>query len=380
MRLAFVTNFCPHYRVTTFEKLSRQGDFDFYFFSEGKEWYWEQKQGVWSGGFRYVYLPGFRVGGTRVTPTLLWLLFFLHYDVYIKCINGRFALPITYLVARLRNRPFILWTGVWAQLQTKFHRAIFPITRFIYRHADAIVVYGVHVKRFLIDQGVESERIFIAPHAIDNQSFYRPIDAQTKAELRRELSIREHKKVVLFVGRLEVSKGVRYLLEGFAHAKLADTILLIAGTGSERKKLERKAQELGITERVRFAGHVPMQRVNGLYAIATMLVLPSVTTPSGKEPWGLVVNEAFCYGIPVIATEAVGAAAGELVQNNVNGLVIPERDTGSIALAIRSLATDRVLRERLGDGARETINSWGEEKMVDGFVEAIDYVIEGKLS
>jgi len=69
-RLAFVTNICAHYRVKTFETLARYRDVDYYFFSVGDEWYWQQQQGVRAGGFHYEYLPGFRVGRTRITPTL----------------------------------------------------------------------------------------------------------------------------------------------------------------------------------------------------------------------------------------------------------------------------------------------------------------------
>jgi len=98
-RVAFVTTFCPHHREQTFETLSKYHDVDFYFFSAGNEWYWQREHGVKSGAFRHQYLWGFSLGRTRVTPSLLSRLWRGKYDVYIKCINGRFALPATYLVA-----------------------------------------------------------------------------------------------------------------------------------------------------------------------------------------------------------------------------------------------------------------------------------------
>jgi hypothetical protein len=150
MKVAFVTNFCPHYRVKTFEQFGQQHEVDYYFYSAGDEWYWQQQQGTRTGNFHYTYLPGFQVGGVRVTPTLPWQLGRPDYDVYVKCINGRFALPLTYLVARLKRKPFILWTGIWTRLQTPVHRLLFPLTRYIYRHADAVVVYGRHVQQFLV--------------------------------------------------------------------------------------------------------------------------------------------------------------------------------------------------------------------------------------
>ena len=64
--------------------------------------------------------------------------------------------------------------------------------------------------------------------------------------------------------------------------------------------------------------------------MADVYVLPSITTRLFKEPWGLVVNEAFNQGVPVIATDAVGAAAGGLVENGVNGFVVPEGNSRAI--------------------------------------------------
>src|SRR5882724_3814544 len=171
MRVAFITNICPHYRVKTFETLAKYFDLDFYFFSAGNEWYWQRQHGVKSGSFQHEYLPGVSVGGTRITPTLPYKLWSKNYDVYVKCIVGRFALPATLAVARLRGKPLVLWTGVWNRLQSPVHRLMFPLTRYVYQHADAVVVYGDHVKRYLTGEGVSAERIFSAHHAVDNSAY-----------------------------------------------------------------------------------------------------------------------------------------------------------------------------------------------------------------
>ena len=108
-------------------------------------------------------------------PSLLTRLWGKDYDAYIKCINGRFALPVTYLTAKLRRKPFILWTGIWMTLDTRFHRLIFPLTLWIYRHSDAIVAYGEHVKRYLTSLNIAPEKIFIASHAMDNSMYNGPV-------------------------------------------------------------------------------------------------------------------------------------------------------------------------------------------------------------
>jgi glycosyltransferase involved in cell wall biosynthesis len=373
-RVAFVTTFCPHHREETFRLLSKYHDLEYFFFSAGGEWYWQREHGVRSGDFRHHYLWGVNVGRTRVSPSLPVGLWRGRYDVFVKCINGRFALPVTYLIARLRRRPFVLWTGIWMRLRTPAHQLAFPLTRYIYRHADAIVTYGDHVRDYLVSEGVDEAKIFVAHHAVDNAQYSRVVpDAELRA-LRESLGIDHDKKVVLFLGRLAPEKGLEYLVEAFAALKRDDTVLVLAGTGTEREGIERAARLAGVAESVIITGHVKAESAITYYALATVCVLPSVTLPAVKELWGLVVNEAMNQGVPVIASDAVGAAAGGLVRNNVNGFIVPERDAASLTERMKQVLDDAQLRARLSDAARAAIREWDNERMVRGFRDAIEYV------
>lgn len=379
-RIAFVHNFCTHYTVATFEKLARSYDVHYYFFSPGDEWYWQREHGVRAGNFHHEYLTGFRLGRTRVTPSLPLRLWQGKYELFISSIDGRFALPVTYLVARLRRKPFILWTGIWSRLKTTFHRLAFPFIRYLCRHADAVVVYGEHVKGYLVTEGVPADRIFVAAHAVNNAVYGHPVSEEEKAALRSQLGIGPEKKVVLYLGRLEKAKGLSYLLEAIASLNRDDVVLLIAGEGSEKASLERLVAEKGLTDRVRFVGHVPPEDTVPYYAVGWVYVLPSITTRVFKEPWGLVVNEAFNQGLPVIATDAVGAVAGGLLQDGVNGMVVPERDQQGLARALQRILDDPELRQRLSQNARKTIAGWDQERMASGFRQAIAYVLDKKAA
>jgi len=376
IRIAFVTNFCAHYRVRTFETLARYQNVDFFFCSTGDEWYWQQQHGVRMGNFHYEYLTDIRLSPRlRLVPSLITKLWQKNYDVYIKCINGRFELPVTYLIARLRRKPFILWTGIWMRLDTRFHRFVFPLTLWVYRHADAIVAYGEHVKLYLASLKVAPEKVFIAPHAIDNAAYNRIVTQDEKATLRARLKVANN-KIVLYLGRLEQIKGVTYLLQAFASLGADNTTLVIVGDGSLREPLIGLARELGIIENTRFAGYAAPEKALNYYAIADVLVLPSVTTVHGKETWGLVLNEAMNQGVPVVATDAVGAAAGGLVQSGVNGAVVPERDSSALAEAIGHILNDDKLRASMSQNARRIIADWNNDRMVEGFQQAINYAIQ----
>ena len=259
-------------------------------------------------------------------------------------------------------------------LETRFHRLVFPLTRWIYRHADAIVVYGEHVKRYLVSLHVAPEKIFIAGHAVDNAQYNRAIAEGEKTALRNKLGL-NRKKAVLYLGRLEEEKGVDYLIRAFARLNSHDVVLLLVGDGSMRENLEALVLEHGIQKRIRFVGYVPPEEALTYYAIADLFVLPSVTMPTGREPWGLVVNEAMNQGLPVVATEAVGAAAGGLVQSGVNGFIVPERDPIALAEAIGRILNDDGLRQEMSRNARRIVASWDNERMVQGFQQAIAYAL-----
>ena len=375
VRAAFVTNICTHYRVKTFERLAELCDVEFFFYSAGNEWYWQQNHGVRAGNFRHSYLHGLQLTQcVRLVPSLVTKLWRRNYDVYIKCINGRFALPATYLIARLRRKPFILWTGIWMSLDTPFHRLIFPLTRWIYRHADATVVYGKHVKRYLESVKVPAEKIFVAPHAVDNSQYDRVACDEEKFVLRTKLKL-GNAKIVLYLGRLEAIKGLDYLIRCFALLKHHDAVLVIAGDGSLRQELEALAQHFGVQRPHSVCRLCSAGKGTSLLCHCRRPRFTVVTMPTGKETWGLVVNEAMNQGLPVIATEAVGAAAGGLVQSGVNGFIVPERDSRALAAAIERILNDDGLRAEMSHNARRIIAGWDNERMVQGFQEAIAYAL-----
>jgi glycosyltransferase involved in cell wall biosynthesis len=378
VRVAFVTNFAPHYRVKMFEALAGLCDLRCYFHSDGGEWYWQRAHGVQRGDFRCEYLRGFRLGRMRIVPRLAPALLFGGHDVVIKCINDRFALPVAYLAARLRGAPFVLWTGVWCRLNTPAQRLLYPLTRRLYRRADAIVAYGEHVRRYLISEGAAPDRIFLAPQAVDNAHYSQAVPESERESLRGRLGIPPAEKVLLYTGRLEPAKGLEYLLEGFARRAHHGSVLVLCGAGSLESDLRRRAARLEIAGRVLFAGYVPVAETLRYYSIAWAAVLPSVSMPEGRETWGLVANEAFNQGVPMVASDAVGAAAGGLVRHLETGLVVPERDAAALGEALDRIVRDEGLRNRLGENARREVAHWTQAAMAAGFLEAVRFALARK--
>jgi glycosyltransferase involved in cell wall biosynthesis len=118
-------------------------------------------------------------------------------------------------------------------------------------------------------------------------------------------------------------------------------------------------------------GWLPPTELRNFYGASDVLVLPSIPTRTFREPWGLVVNEAFNQQLPVIVSDAVGAAAGGLVRDGANGLVVPAGDASALAAGLRRLAADARLRRRLGRAGASDVRSYTHEAWAEGFSRAL---------
>jgi glycosyltransferase involved in cell wall biosynthesis len=93
--------------------------------------------------------------------------------------------------------------------------------------------------------------------------------------------------------------------------------------------------------------------------------------PSDNEPWGLVVNEVMCAGIPVIVSDEVGCVP-DLVKDGVNGYQMKAGDIPSLAAAIEKLLADEHRRKRMGAASRFMIREWGYEQCRQGMTAALE--------
>jgi glycosyltransferase involved in cell wall biosynthesis len=361
-RIAFIDYFATHYRRRLYEELALRMDVDFYFFADERERYWNRKIPlVASGDYRRAELRRYRIAGQAVMPGAALRLNRHRYDAVVKSLNGKLMLPLVYGASRAHGLPFVLWTGMWHHPRTGFHRITRRPIKHVYRSVEAIVAYGDHVKRFLVETAdVDPQKVFVAGQAVEPERFMAVQPSRN--------GVAE----VLFVGQFEERKGLADLFRAFAALPDQSARLRLVGNGSLETEVARRAAQ---DPRVEVVGYLPQERLPDALARARCLVLPSITTALDREPWGLVVNEAMHAGVAVIATSAVGAAAGGLVQHERNGLVVPERDPGRLAAAIRRLAADPALAARLGDQARRDVERFSHVAMADAFEAAVEHAI-----
>jgi glycosyltransferase involved in cell wall biosynthesis len=322
----FVTNHAPGFRVGAFATLHAAEDVVFALVGGG----------VRHGGAigdRELPFPVVRPGQRGVAR----LAASGRFRAVVAGISGRLALPAAYAGARAGRVPFVLWATIWRHPRTPAHALSYIPLRHVYRHADAIATYGSHVSRYV---GGKHPRgaVLEAPQSVDDGFWSAPATPRRQAPFQ-----------VLFAGRLAREKGLAVLLRAWQESGLSapEVALIVAGDGPFRAR----AVAAGATA----VGAQTPEQLRSFYAGSDVVVVPSVPTRDFVEPWGLVVNEAFDRGVPVIATTAVGAAAGGLVSNERTGLVVPAGDAAALAAAIRRLRDDPELRARLGAAGRAAV-------------------------
>ena len=366
-RIAFIDYFPTHYRKRLYETLAERTEADFYFYADEREHYWNKKIPLASeGDYRRVDLRRLRPFGQAVMPGVAARLRPSRYDAVIKSLNGKLMLPLVYGSAKASGLPFVLWTGMWYHPETRDHRFSRGLAERVYRGADAIVTYGEHVKRFVLEtSGVDPDKVFVAGQAVAPERF-------TAVEPMRN---GDGPATVLYVGQFEERKGLRDLLDAFRAVDAPGARLALVGNGSMEDEIRGLASR---DERVEVLGYVPQEELPARLAESRCLVLPSITTDRQREPWGLVVNEAMHAGLPVVTTTAVGAAAGGLVEDGENGFVVPEREPSALSAALRRLVEDSALAARMGDRARTDVEAFNYDRQSGAFVDAVDYAVARK--
>jgi glycosyltransferase involved in cell wall biosynthesis len=235
------------------------------------------------------------------------------------------------------------------------------VERMVYRRATAAVTLSGAFKRILVERyGVLPWLVEVVPPGIDCNRF-RPGDGDAT---RAELGFTPKQRVVLTVRRLTPRTGVDVLLQAFARV-VDDTVLVVAGEGPERERLECLAQELGVAGSVRFLGGVSEERLVALYRAADATVVPS----HSLEGFGLVVLESLASGTPVIASDAGGLP--EALAGLEPRCIVPAGDPAALADRLgRPLPQPKACR------AHAEQFSW--ERSVERHAELYRGVVDGR--
>jgi glycosyltransferase involved in cell wall biosynthesis len=193
-----------------------------------------------------------------------------------------------------------------------------------------------------------------------------------RLELRRNYGLPEDAFIVLYCGRLSPEKGSIELLEAYKLVRHPKKTLVLVGDGSLRREMQEFVDDHNL-ESIYFMGFQNRNDLGDFYALADILVLPS-----NKETWGLVVNEALSFSLPVVVSDQVGAGV-DLVIPEENGYIFPAGDISALADRISTLSelSDDGRRE-MGERSYALIKEWSERDLAEPLTEYLDSIYQAR--
>ncbi|MEQ8209929.1 MAG: glycosyltransferase family 4 protein [Lacipirellulaceae bacterium] len=295
-------------------------------------------------------------------------------DVAVLVWNARYlSLIPTLLKAKLTGVKTILWGHGYSKAESTPRRLI---RQSIAKLSDALLFYNQPAADQYLAEGFSENRVYVACNSLDQA----PVQAARQHWLDRpdELEAFKHENelnegpTVLYVSRFETGNRVDLLIE--AAAKLRNkhphlNVILIGKENDEQLRLKALAEELGVTQNVRFLGAIyEEEQLAAWFLSADVFCYPANI--------GLSLLHAFGYGLPVVTGSHIASHNPEIaaLRDGKNGALFPHGDSDALASTLERFLSDSEYRNKLGSNAWQTATEeFTLGNMIDGFEAAIRY-------
>jgi glycosyltransferase involved in cell wall biosynthesis len=266
--------------------------------------------------------------------------------------------PVAVLVGWLRHIPVVISLHGSDVYMAERVKPVGWVASWAFRRAAAVTASSPDLLQRAQKLGASShpEHSVIIPYGADPKMF--SLATAPRFEIREQLGFKPEEKILLCVGRLVYKKGFEYALRALPTVleKFPEARLVIAGKGDLETELKALAKTLNISEKVRFEGAVPHDRMPDYLSACGLFLLPSVIDSSGNVD-GLpnTLLEAMAAARPVIASNVAGVPLA--VADGENGRLVPPGNPEALALAVQELLNDPAYSEKLGQMARRKIEN-----------------------
>ncbi|MEK7469142.1 MAG: glycosyltransferase family 4 protein [Planctomycetota bacterium] len=256
------------------------------------------------------------------------------------------------------SRPPRGWSAIRNLMRDTF------LKRF-YRKIDSFCYMGQLGKQHLERLGIPGDRMFFAPYSVDTALFERQKQQFQRVQVRADLGIPADATVLLFSGKLVPRKAPLLLVEAVRRLGNPESIFLVlVGEGEQRAEVEAAARA-ALGSRFLMPGFVNQSGIGRYYAAADVLVLPSLF-----DTWGLVVNEAMQFGLPVVVSDRVGCAPDLLVEGTT-GYTFSSSDAASLAKRLNLLIEDPERIRSMGQHASRHVERYSASAAAAGIRLAV---------
>jgi glycosyltransferase involved in cell wall biosynthesis len=273
-----------------------------------------------------------------------------------------------YTLAGRLTRPFVAYIHGQLADEARFERGAVAASmrlqawaerRSAHRADLVLTVSGYSRRRIAATYGLSFDHIRVVPPAFE---------ATRWNETLRTVGHDGNRAgpTVLSVAHMYPRKNLASLLRATVAVRraLPQLKVVLVGDGPERRRLEQLAQSLGLGNSVQFTGPLPYERLVETYAATDLFCLPSL-----QEGFGLVFLEAMATAKPVVACR--GTAAEELIDDGVNGLLVPPGDEAALTQALRSLLVDPDTMRRMGSNGPPRVTAFEPVEVARRFLETV---------
>jgi len=292
----------------------------------------------------------------------------LHRRQRFDLLHAHWAIPggaIGGLVSHLTGLPLLITLHGSDVYVAEHSKAYAVAARLGFRRAQRVTAVSKDLCARALTLGLDEDKALVIPPGREVERY---LNAKG-ANMRARLGIPPSAPVVGALGRLVYKKGFGHLISAMrvVLANLPDAYCVIGGDGDLREELAAQAQELGVAERVVFAGPVAWEDTPDYYALCDVVAVPSVIDAAGNvDGLPLVLLEAMASGAAVVASRVAGIP--DVVLDGINGLLVPPGDGEALGAALLRALRDAPLRAALGARARqETLAHYSAESMARRF-------------
>lgn len=241
----------------------------------------------------------------------------------------------------------------------------FIFSKLLYPFIDYFLYVGTENKLFYQYYKVRNDKLIFAPHAVDNARFRASFHhlKERKAEIKSDLGIPSDHKVILFVGKFSKIKRPLDLLFAYDQLCYERKALVFVGSGELKEDMTKLIADRKL-ENVFFTGFINQQNIPNYYVIADIFVLCSES-----ETWGLSVNEAMNFNLPLILADTVGCTDDLIVnagRRDGNGMIFKKGDFKALADSIQQILSDADLQKNMGSLSGKRVELYTFDAIIDG--------------
>ena len=329
MKVLFTTNIPSPYRIQFFNELSKYCELTVVYErknAKDRDIEWLNREKI---NFDVKFLKGIKVGNEMAfCPEIIKIIKKGHFDLIVV---GGYSTPTGMVLINYLKRKkvkFILNSDGGIIKEDNIFK--YKIKKYFISSASAWLSTGKETTKYLKHYGAKEEEIYVYPFTSINEKdiLNEPITIEQKNKVKTELGISEE-KVIISIGQFIHRKGFDILLKAIKNVSSQVGVYIIGGQPTDEYiELKENLQLLN----VHFVGFKSKDELKKYYKIADVFVLPT-----REDIWGLVINEALAFGLPVITTDKCVAGL-ELIANGKNGYIIPVDDVEALSNKINNLA------------------------------------------